>query len=227
MSWMLDGPRVRWRDAHWRAEADLQLPSRGWELSSADRQPFVGLLPMRSSDTAHLPPLVEHYVRGDDVVAAYPEPIGGQFGLQQQVRVLESSAEYWVGQWTIAVQTSHWDCHPMVDLGLPPAGDAVRYSADELAGPSLPAVGAPIAPAGWSYQHPFPCAIFLAPRDQAVTGYHPHELGASLRLFEEFLERGVIRKATCWVVASAVSWRHQNLTEIYQRLCATPLPLTT
>jgi|GEM_PF-6329910 hypothetical protein len=231
MSWTLDGAQARWQDPWWNAETDLQQPSRGWALQPAHGESLFGLMALRTTERStsgdsHLPPLVEHYSRVHDIEADYPEPLGGRFGLHVQVRVLESSQSRWIGQWTIAVQTSHWDCHPMLDLSLMPHFTK-HYSSADLGVAASAAQPAPISPAAWTYRRPFPAAIVLSPHDQSVTGFHPDSGAPYLRLFEEFLERGVIRKATCWFVAAREPLPRNALAQVYTQLCETPLPLTT
>jgi hypothetical protein len=246
MTWTIEEPLATFHAAGWRARGSMDRPALGWQCTWPDGRQLDHWLPLHGPNRSPLPRWEESYVRGGDLIGVYPQAASDACGLHAQMTVLDADPSTLTIQWTLSVQTSRWDCQPTLDVDLPPR-HWTSHSANALGGMPLPAVGPAIAPATLVTDQPAPIAIFLSPRDQSVTGLHRDQQdwqgndraagddprataandGITLRLFEEFLEKGVIRKAVLWFVASQEPLDRFALQSHYARLCQTPLPLTT
>ena len=70
--------------------------------------------------------------------------------------------------------------------------------------------------------------VLLGPHDSPFTTNHSSDSLLRLRLFGDFLEKGVIRKARPWIVIdrSGGSASRLQLESWWKQLCGSPLPLT-
>jgi hypothetical protein len=101
-----------------------------------------------------------------------------------------------------------------------PAGDA-----EQGVGLGPGAVGPRRLAGGTS---PLYASLLLAPRDQPAAHDQSDAEQLQVALFGSFLEKGVIRKSRPWLVfrSGRPSTTHE-LAGWYERLCRSPLPLTT
>jgi hypothetical protein len=137
----------------------------------------------------------------------------------------------------VAVETTFLDCHPMLEV-LVHGKEHESYSTggfadDETALPASMVVNetANLAPPILSIRnHGDSLAVMLPPRDWPMTGFRDDVGGCYYRLFEEFLEKGVIRKSRIWIVPLAPHGLGRptlpTLQPLYRQLCGIPMPLT-
>jgi hypothetical protein len=209
---------------------------------------LLGLEPCAGEAIA---PLSECYLRQNDLVADYPQDESSSYSLQLQWRLVACDAHHSVLQLTVAVQTSRLDCHPMIDLVCDSlAGAAAAVEIAPQRSPALPAkaigpppvVRFPLTGGGTSAEcmaernsaasqprRDFggSAALMVAPADVPMTGQRSEADQLRYRLFEEFLEKGVIRKARVWLVVWDGEPSDTAIARIYAALASAPLPLTS
>lgn len=154
----------------------------------------------------HLPRADEHYICRDEYHVNYPQR-DADYGLRLAFDVVPDVIPgAVVMEIRLSVQTDLMDSHPTLDLAVdhpraarpPRPADAIsRFGVCDDA------------------------AIVLGPHDRP----HTQNLGGRLRLFGDFLERGVIRRARPWIV-----WGREihdpELRRTYRSLRDSPVPLT-
>ena len=175
---------------------------------------------LRAAGSDRLPTTEEQYVCGDAWHVTAPQGSGrdeDQYGLALVFRMIHADDRMAVVEVTVSIQTRLLDAHPTVDLVVSP-GKPV-----DVANP--PAQGtAPIRRTRASDGDIF---VLMGPRDAPFTTDRSNSAGLRLRLFGEFLEKGVIRKCRPWIVLAPTD--HLGPAEVhslYQRMLAQPLPLT-
>ena len=187
-----------------------------------------------------LPIAAEQFVRGDQWHVSFPQG-DGSYSLHCVFRPILSDERRLVLETTLAIQTSLLDSQPMIDVravggrlrcftptdGAPRSESSSSDKADQADrgattnDPHASAVSRVISDA-WSL------AVLLGPRDYPWTFDLSSAQEIRLRLFGEFLEKGVIRKARPWIVLEReeVASDDRSLVGLWEQLCQTPLPLT-
>ncbi len=217
-----------WQDDHCRWNLDARGGKAGVgvvdaeEVSAGSLESASRLVCLSPVDQAELPVATEHYVRGDSYHVVYPQA-GGIYELRIAYRMIESDRLTAVLETTIAIQTDRLDSHPQLDIDVP------CESIDSIIPSELSSdFDAPTAPISLGISSGHSVAVLLGPHDHPFTTNHCTDSLLRLRLFGDFLEKGVIRKARPWLVIH----RDQDLpspTQLQQwwkRLCESPLPLT-
>lgn len=165
-----------------------------------------------------LPVLDEQFVRGDELHLWYPQT-DGEFGLRLAIRPIECSEHRLVVEVTPSIQTQLLDTHPTLDL----IGHGDSESVDGPSGSHGPAISR-----AESSTHSV--AVLLGPHDSPFTSdlSEGNQAGVQLRLFGEFLEKGVIRKARPWLAIdrSDQPFSEKELHTLWEQLAESPLPLT-
>jgi hypothetical protein len=195
----------------------LDTDESGDESSPLSRR-LVCVLPV-GQDV--LPGVCEQFVRGDELHLTYPQG-EGIYELRIALRPIESTENRLTVEATIAIQTDRLDTHPKIDLVA--TGRAIQsYLPSER---TVSAGGT--APISAATAADYSVAILLGPHDSPCTTNHSTDSRLQLRLFGDFLEKGVIRKARPWIVVSrntdppAIA----DLETRWRELSASPLPLT-
>ncbi|OYP37764.1 hypothetical protein [Rhodopirellula sp. MGV] len=167
-----------------------------------------------------LPALDEQFVRADELHQAFPQTAEQQFGYGLMIRPV--AIPDWQGdenrlafEWVVSVQTTLLDSHPTIDL-LTDIGTGRVQSI-----PSANAMAYAIEGQGVS------AAIILGAQDAPFTDQIESPGATRLRLFGQFLEKGVIRRARPWVLVdrSGNSIDKATLTAAAQALATSPIPL--
>ncbi len=183
-------------------------------LADADR-----LFRFETVDDSRFPNAAEHFVRGKQLHVHYPQA-DEQFGIRIQAQPIHSTASHIVLELAIAVETDSLDLHPKVDL-VTDAGLSRDLQVSELSGKG----GAPGV--SFSTTDDATTAILLGPHDAPFTADQSTKEQVRLRLFGDFLEKGVIRKARPWLVIDRDgSMTDSQLHKLWNELMASPLPLT-
>ena len=154
-----------------------------------------------------LPPLQEQFVRGDQLHLWFPQCDDGfEFGAQVVIRPVEvdslmSGAERMAFEFLVSIQTSRLDSHPTVDL-------CVSVSSTPSSAP-LRDAGLPkqtgslkesLGQVEWCRHGSGHAAVVLGESDAPFTSIVRQGSELRLRLFGDFLEKGVIRRARPWVL---------------------------
>ncbi len=208
--------------------AGWQVEDRLWRVDARGGdegvQFFVGeqRFGLFASGDQPLPLLDEQFVRGDELHCAFPQVDGRDaFGFRLVIRPLkaggiETTAARGLFELLVSVQTSLLDSHPTIDLVMPCAAERREQSMQ-----SIPA-------AVHFASHPqLESAVLLGPHDAPFTSVVSGSGELRLRLFGEFLEKGVIRRARPWVVVdrSGACIDEVWASDCWHELAASPLPL--
>jgi len=246
-SWQLDDDQARLAIGRLTARLDLNAPERGLHQIAIDEQPFDGhLLAVQFLPTAGAP-LVDFYVRGDDLVAtygqteelAYRPQVYWRAAQPQQPRTHAALDVH------VSVQTSLLDSQPVVRVtSRLPVTDAWRLDGS---GQFVPALAEGSAtkrltpddgPGCVLYRledggagRPLSYAEMVYPSDfvelTVQRSGDGNTVQAAHRLFAAFLEKGVIRRAR---LRGVLLDRDEDLgttAEWYGRMASERLPLTT
>ncbi|MEM9365240.1 MAG: hypothetical protein AAGD07_04530 [Planctomycetota bacterium] len=218
--WHADpGQRFRgfWKSSEdHESETDLTLDlhrSNRWSLGSAACPTALSILPV--APEAVLPTPEDDFQRDSEWHFSCPQSHeangSGTFGVNLVVSHLSSEANAVVIELILSVQTSLLDSEPTLDFQL-------RSDVPVTARANNAIHTAVIGSQRWS--------ILLGPHDAPFTSNHSTSHDLRLRLFGEFMEKGVIRKARPWLVVQSTGDTATDLDEILQRLTESPLPLT-
>jgi hypothetical protein len=213
-----------WQDDHgsWSIDARDSSGIRAIQadlLATAQADGPVEWFRLKPVDQPALPPIAEQFVRGDELHLSFPQG-DALYGLRLAIQPVRSINEYLVIETTISIQTSLLDTHPKLDIAV--AGDQVRTMnpgdlPTESGSPPVSIASTPAATV----------AVLLGPHDAPFTTNRSVSDGVHLRLFGDFLEKGVIRKARPWfVIDRGRKISDSTIRGIWERLSASPLPLT-
>lgn len=201
---------------------DSADPTTGAHL----RRPGAGSTPVlaiRDAASTPLPQRSEFYAREDQFTVNYPQTDASLFGFQlrwtlQRVENLHLLAL------TIAVQTTLLDCHPTLDVALGGPVGAVASAPASGEETSARSSGE-VAPISVIEIEATPPLLLVQRRQDAPfnTLHDESSRDAFLRVFAEFVEKGVIRKTQLWLVLDDHPPAHSDIADLITRL---PLPLT-
>ncbi|MEM9646448.1 MAG: hypothetical protein AAF989_15760 [Planctomycetota bacterium] len=174
--------------------------------------------------------LSESFVRGDAWHLSYPQQEGG-FSLDLVLRPVEASKKRLVLESTISIETTLLDSHPTVDLlatgdgfqAWSPPGESdwakERFSGSTTGASCLSGV----------VKENVAISVLLGRRDYPFTLDLSDDSEIRLRLFGEFLEKGVIRKARPWICLEngVDDIQEEQGIQLWKRLQNSPLPLAS
>ncbi len=204
------------------------LDARGGKFGIALSGADVTKLPsfsLASAEHDRLPTADEHYVRGDQWNINYPQG-DGSFALRLTFSSISASENRLVLEVCVSVQTDLLDTHPKIDISLR-CDEVVTLDAKEHDGAGhMSLEGSP--PISLAKSQHESVAVLLGPHDAPFTSNRSSASMLQLRLFGEFLEKGVIRRARPWIVIDRRKddFDEAELTSLYRQLCDSPLPLT-
>ena len=191
-------------------------------LRTDSTQRYMSLSPV---DQDFLPVAAEQYIRGDQLHINYPQD-QGLCAIRLALQPIESSADQLVLEATISIQTDLLDSHPKLDIDVDCQSIDSIVPADESGDDQVLDVGS--APISVATGYGFCCAVLLGPHDRPFTTNHSNDMLLRLRLFGDFLEKGVIRRGRPWILIdrSGHPPSVQRLTALLGRLTESPVPLT-
>lgn len=184
----------------------------------AESNRFVAFTPVPQD---RLPAAAEQYVRGDRWHVNYPQS-DGAFGLRMAMQPIESSPERLVLEVTVSIQTDLLDTHPKINIDAAcDRVDTVAPAEGEAAATGSPAISVAVGQGHY-------VSVLLGPYDSPFTTNQCTDSRLHLRLFGDFLEKGVIRKARPWIVIdrSGDPPSRAQHRQWWNQLCGRPLPLT-
>ncbi len=219
-----------WTDAGTEWELDArggQAICLGWPNEAAVR--------FKPVDDSTLPAADEQFVRGRCWNVNYPQA-DQRLALRIAFEPIETTADSILLEATISIQTDLLDSHPKIDiqsdaksiktLNVPGASQhpASQPGASQHPASQSGAAAVTIAKSDTTF-----VAIFLGTHDSPFTTELSTPESLQLRLFGEFLEKGVIRKARPWILISRAKQEpsESELQAIWQRLAGRPLPLAS
>ena len=220
-----------WEDSYGELAMDAPGGSEGISVGST-KEPLS--LQLGAVDDQPLPTAGEHFVQsngpdssngsGDRWHINYPQG-DARFALRLALQVIQSNADRLVLEICVSVQTDLWDSHPKLDLRVDCQRIESMVPQDEFGKDDVQGPGSASISTALSKDHSM--AILLGTHDQPFTTNHSTDRTLRLRLFGEFLERGVIRRARPWLVIDrAARSRDSDLEGLWNDLCRSPLPLS-
>ena len=176
-------------------------------------------------DNPTLPAADEQFVRGRRWNVNYPQS-EHRHALRIAFEVISTTSESLLLEATLSIQTDLLDSHPKIDIQID--GNSVERLAC-ISGSEHPASQSGSAAVTTARSDSVFAAVFLGPHDSPFTTDLSTPESLKLRLFGEFLEKGVIRKARPWILLShAPSEPSQSeLQAIWDQLASRPLPLAS
>ncbi|MEL7266312.1 MAG: hypothetical protein AAFP69_16080 [Planctomycetota bacterium] len=215
----LDQP-PNWEGAPWRLWLDSSPQRVALQSVTENAGPLDLVTLMPTSDDV-LPMLTEQYARGGELFSVYPQPDTSDdtpdYGIKYCILPNADSESILQVRLVTNVQTLLLDCHPTIDLV--PGGTVVRRGKVDTAAhviTDVPAgnIAADVTIAERDGLH---IALLLGSRDQPFTGDHSDDGRTRLTLFEEFLEKGVIRTAMPWILVSAETISDDQILNAYHQ----------
>ncbi len=167
-----------------------------------------------------LPIVSEQYVCGDAWKMHFPQTTG-QYSLRLSVRVVHATATRIIWEPTFSIQTSLLDTTPSLAL-------TSRGEPDERIAEISSVLPDQVSVCACRGHDDGQLIVLLGPNDAPFAKNRCSRTRLDLRIFGEFLEKGVIRKTRPWIVMDrgdgGVS--KEDLEDYCTQLCQTPLPLT-
>lgn len=217
MHWSIGGNQASITSASWSWRVELDRPSQGIALdsawsagsNSARSWRLMAIHPVPS----HACHIDDHFARGADLMVRYGQSEHDQFAFQLDLRGVPANelggAESGFDIW-LSVQTQLLDSHPTLEIDHP--GVSSGWSGDR----AMQMCATPAGHAG----------ILIHPSDLGQTELLDARSG-KLRLFGNFMEKGVIRRGRVRCLVSHQPLSYESLQSAYACFAHSPLPLTT
>ncbi len=188
-----------------------------------ESQRFVSL---SSVDPDVLPTAGEQYVRGDELHVNYPQAADSTCAVRLAFKPIQTAKNLIVLEVTISIQTDLLDTHPKIDVDAFCQSIDSQVPTDASGDDEVEGIGS--APISVAASKGHSVSILLGPHDSPFTTNHSTDSLLRLRLFGDFLEKGVIRKARPWIVIDRTADvpSEEQLQKWWRQLCGSPLPLT-
>ena len=202
-------------DSVWRIEAS----NRGDGVRIWAGQESLSLI---SSDATELPKLEEQFVRGDELHLSFPQTGDcSEFGFELVIRPVRSESlgtdgDRVIFELIVSIETTRLNAHPTIDLCIPGSESVACRDVNGMSNAIHHANG---ASANW--------VVLLSPQDAPFTSTIDQSEGLRLRLFGEFLEKGVIRRARPRVIIDRKGQQFDEnmIDEAWNALAHSPIPL--
>lgn len=224
-----------WGDAASSWHFDLRGGERGISLIAGEDIDGDSMsvdqrhLSLVAVEGTRLPVASEHYVRGEKYFVNFPQG-DGHYAIRLVLHPIKADENLLVLSAKISIQTNLLDTHPMLDL-VAEGTDVTtfeRESTQENWRTSIETRATGSAPIVVVRGKTASTAVLLGPHDSPFTSNQSNDQRLCLRLFGDFLEKGVIRTAIPWIVVdrSTDPQFSQRLPSWHQQLCESPLPLS-
>ncbi|TWT49171.1 hypothetical protein Pla22_43630 [Rubripirellula amarantea] len=208
-----------WSDAHGELQFDARGGQHGITAGNANDTRFA-IAPVGEDK---LPTAGEQFVRGDQWHINYPQA-DSSYALRIVLDIIESTPSTLVMECCLSVQTDLLDSHPKLDVecachDIDSIVPSDPYGKDDVTGSGTAPISTAVGTSTTS--------ILLPPEDHPFTTNHSTDMLLRLRLFGDFLEKGVIRRARPWIVIDrSQRSTNESLEALWQQLCDSPIPLT-
>ncbi|TWU55390.1 hypothetical protein [Rubripirellula reticaptiva] len=207
--------------------AQLHCDGQSWDFDARGGDSgisFTGVA-LASVGDDRLPVAAEQFVRGDQWHINYPQG-DGSFALRLVFNPIHSSANRLVIEVCTSIQTDLLDTHPKIDVEATCDDIDSFVPMDEWGHNEV--AGAGCAPISLAKSKHNSVSVLLGSHDSPFTTNHSTDAMLRLRLFGDFLEKGVIRRARPWIVIdrSGTLPTEAELTTCWSELVASPIPLT-
>lgn len=234
--WQLEGNFATLRAAQLHATCDLRQSEAGFHALVPCSGEFWRIT--SPLDRTHPRPLVEAYVREDDLIASYGATDAFPFASQVYWRLTQHDVDAVRVACILSVQTELLDTHPVMEVSCEMSADVVMLlSTDDLSArpthaplPSLlpRQAGAQLvllrhAGLDLTYAEAIDpsdfCGVELSQTDQ-------RRVRVTWRLFSHFLEKGVIRRGRLCSMLVPRDNDAQHAVRLFREFLASELPLT-
>ncbi len=227
MPWIVAEDKATLSLASWLFSYSLKHPEAGLTVTAPDGSE-LGMVAQIQPIPARPRLLDDHFVRNTDLMVRYGQSSEDRFGFQVDLRAVPSTdlAGFNCGLdlW-LSVQTQLLDSHPVLMLTSSIAkssgwnaseGDSHSGEPGRLAWLTTKTSSGDIV-------------LMVHPSDQEQTELVPDQAGSTsqLRLFGNFMEKGVIRRGRLRILFSKAAVSDGLITEAYSHFANSPLPLTT
>ena len=222
MDWQLQANQTSLERNYWRLELDPRAPNAGLQVRFGSTQigPFLRITPKPT----HSFNIQEAYVRQNDLIVRYEQSDSDLYTVQLNWRVLgcEIANALALELW-ISVQTSLLDTHPAIDVRSHTA-DALWHS---LTLSDLSFDSSDMTAIGLVKKSGVTALVMIEPSDahQAKRILDRSE-DFTLRIFGEFMEKGVIRRARLRLMVVSGEIARSKIVKQYRAFTDSPLPLT-
>ncbi|MGN6543518.1 MAG: hypothetical protein ACTHK7_00600 [Aureliella sp.] len=224
MQWLTTGNVAKLQWEHWLWTFDLAQPHAGLRVEQAERGQVAQLLQVHPSPQ-HACEIEDSFLRGSDLMVRYGQSESDHFAFQLDFRAVPESElgpfvcglDVW-----LSVQTQLLDSHPTL---------TVRSQAGQAQWSALDNQGRPLAehsPAALVCENAAASVVlFVHPSDRVQAELISQSGSAcDLRLFGNFMEKGVIRRGRLRCLLSETPIDRVALAAAYNLFAASPLPLT-
>lgn len=216
--------RAEWRSAGAVWSIDARGGVHGIGADAAD-DPIGGAVAFAPVEHDDFPVADEQFVRGDQWHVNYPQGTHS-YALRLQLTPIVTTPARLVMEACLSIQTDLLDSNPTIDVDAP-CNDIDSMNPDNAID-DTEVTGIGSAPISIAKSSGHTVAVLLGPHDAPFTTNHSTDTRLRLRLFGEFLEKGVIRRARPWIVIdrSGKIPTGDELTTLWRQLVESPLPLT-
>lgn len=205
---------------------------RSWTVNFSGGPAGIGVVESDTESLAFrpvgddvLPVAGEVFVRGDELHVAYPQA-ETSFALSIVFRPVQFSGTRLVIETTLSIHTSLLDSNPVLDMIA--VGDGFScFTPSENQSAAIADSGLGCSAVTSVARGKFAASVLMSPRDYPATLDLSDDEEIRLRLFGEFLEKGVIRKAMPWIVIdrSGEIPSEADLRDLAGQLANAKLPL--
>ena len=226
MHWSLTQQVATLQIGAWQWLFDLAQPRSGVQVGPRAGGPAAQLLQVVPSPQ-HACQIEDSFARGSDLMVRYGQSESDSFAFQLDFRAVPRDAlgpfECGLDLW-LSVQTQLLDSHPTLEVRSEVAG--ARWSATDSDG--RPAASDALAALSCRASS-VAVAIFIHPSDrcQAELLSATEATSSRVRLFGNFMEKGVIRRGRVRCLLGHADIDQRALSAAYASFAASPLPLTT
>lgn len=224
---------ARWQAAGWTLQIANDAQGIRLRVSNAESCDSEGVI---SLDGDRMPQANEMFVRGDELHLYLPQKVAETqssegsgrasgdcvAGLEVVFTPIVSEGGLLVVESTVSLQTQWLDVHPRLLIELPNQGKLNSVSNQSaIVFSSLPEVG---VPTGASTADALSAMVLVDERDRlSLAPFGKSEGG--IRFFDEFMEKGVIRKIQPWWVWTLAPLNERRIAALCDELAQRPLPL--
>ena len=212
-----------WTDSGSSWSVDARGGKHGIGISAqGSDQRVVSFSPV---DQELLPEAGEQFVRGEELHVNFPQG-NSRYAVRLVLKPIETNAELLVLESMISIQTDSLDSHPKIDIDVECSSLESIVPSDLSGDDEVEGVGS--APISLAQGNGYCTSVLLGPHDRPFTTNHSNDMLLRLRLFGEFLEKGVIRHGRPWIVIdlSGTATSESRLESLLGQLCQSPVPLT-
>ncbi|MCC6508785.1 MAG: hypothetical protein IT423_06740 [Pirellulaceae bacterium] len=241
MQWSVTGQMATLDSADWQWSLDMSQPNSGvaCRYTCAQSRLMLGHLLKVNPIPGHACQIDDWFARGSDLMVRYGQSNADQFAFQLDYRAVPS-ADSSTGQFLspgkqscgldiwLSVQTQLLDSYPTLELSNQVSDSQWKaFDGDGLAIDGDASLVHNAVGMLTCQSQRGSIAILIHPSDQPQTELLTGEGITRLRLFGNFMEKGVIRRARVRCLVCREQLDARTIQQVYEDFADSPLPLTT